>query len=110
MATTWSSAVRGASCSRVRPSRAQVSAATTWRQASGADPEVRIVPFRGEYSNVRAPAADLVRGLVYPVPDPAFPFLGVHATRGIDGHVHVGPNAVLALAREGYSWRVVKVR
>ena len=78
--------------------------------ASGADPEVRIVPFRGEYSNVRAPAADLVRGLVYPVPDPAFPFLGVHATRGIDGHVHVGPNAVLALAREGYSWRVVKVR
>ncbi|HEX4982502.1 MAG TPA: L-2-hydroxyglutarate oxidase [Ilumatobacteraceae bacterium] len=78
-------------------------------KASGADPEVRIVPFRGEYSNVRAPAADLVRGLVYPVPDPAFPFLGVHATRGIDGHVHVGPNAVLALAREGYSWRVVKV-
>jgi (S)-2-hydroxyglutarate dehydrogenase len=78
-------------------------------KASGADPEVRIVPFRGEYSNLRAPAADLVRGLVYPVPDPAFPFLGVHATRGIDGHVHVGPNAVLALAREGYSWRVVKV-
>jgi L-2-hydroxyglutarate oxidase len=77
--------------------------------ASGADPEVRIVPFRGEYSNVRAPAADMVRGLVYPVPDPAFPFLGVHATRGIDGHVHVGPNAVLALAREGYSWRVVKL-
>jgi L-2-hydroxyglutarate oxidase len=78
-------------------------------KASGADPEMRIVPFRGEYSNLRAPAADLVRGLVYPVPDPAFPFLGVHATRGIDGHVHVGPNAVLALAREGYSWRVVKV-
>ena len=78
-------------------------------KASGAEPGVRIVPFRGEYSNLRAPAADLVRGLVYPVPDPAFPFLGVHATRGIDGHVHVGPNAVLALAREGYSWRVVKV-
>ncbi|MGH9133166.1 MAG: L-2-hydroxyglutarate oxidase [Ilumatobacteraceae bacterium] len=78
-------------------------------KASGAEPDVRIVPFRGEYSNVRRPAADLVRGLVYPVPDPAFPFLGVHATRGIDGHVHVGPNAVLALAREGYSWRVVKL-
>ncbi len=78
-------------------------------QASGVDPEIRIVPFRGEYSNVRPPAADMVRGLVYPVPDPAFPFLGVHATRGIDGHVHVGPNAVLALAREGYSWRVVKL-
>jgi L-2-hydroxyglutarate oxidase len=77
-------------------------------RSSGADPEVRIVPFRGEYSNLREPAAGLVRGLVYPVPDPAFPFLGVHATRGIDGHVHVGPNAVLALAREGYSWRVVK--
>ncbi|MGZ8615380.1 MAG: L-2-hydroxyglutarate oxidase [Actinomycetota bacterium] len=78
-------------------------------KASGAEPGVRIVPFRGEYSNVRPPAADMVRGLVYPVPDPAFPFLGVHATRGIDGHVHVGPNAVLALAREGYSWRVVKL-
>jgi L-2-hydroxyglutarate oxidase len=78
-------------------------------KASGAAPGVRIIPFRGEYSNVRAPAADMVRGLVYPVPDPAFPFLGVHATRGIDGHVHVGPNAVLALAREGYSWRVVKL-
>ncbi len=79
-------------------------------RSSGADPQVRIVPFRGEYSNVREPAAGLVRGLVYPVPDPAFPFLGVHATRGIDGHVHVGPNAVLALAREGYSWRIVKPR
>jgi L-2-hydroxyglutarate oxidase len=78
-------------------------------RTSGAEPDIRIVPFRGEYSNLRAPAADLVRGLVYPVPDPAFPFLGVHATRGIDGHVHVGPNAVLALAREGYSWRVVNV-
>ena len=49
-------------------------------------------------------AAHLVRGLVYPVPDPALPFLGVHLTRGIDGHVHAGPNAVLALAREGYAW------
>jgi L-2-hydroxyglutarate oxidase len=78
--------------------------------ASGADPGVRIIPFRGEYANVRPPAAELVHALVYPVPDPAFPFLGVHATRGIDGHVHVGPNAVLALAREGYSWRVVKLR
>jgi (S)-2-hydroxyglutarate dehydrogenase len=77
-------------------------------RASGAELDVQIVPFRGEYSTVRTPAADMVRGLVYPVPDPAFPFLGVHATRGIDGHVHVGPNAVLALAREGYSWRVVK--
>ena len=76
--------------------------------ASGADPGVRIIPFRGEYSGFSPRAADLVRGLIYPVPDPAFPFLGVHATRGIDGSVHAGPNAVLALAREGYSWGVVK--
>jgi L-2-hydroxyglutarate oxidase len=78
--------------------------------ASGADPGVRIVPFRGEYSGLIGPAADLVRGLIYPVPDPAFPFLGVHATRGVDGHVHAGPNAVLALAREGYSWGTVRPR
>ena len=76
--------------------------------ASGADPGVRIIPFRGEYSGFSERAAGLVKGLIYPVPDPAFPFLGVHATRGIDGSVHAGPNAVLALAREGYSWGVVK--
>jgi (S)-2-hydroxyglutarate dehydrogenase len=76
--------------------------------ASGADPGVRIIPFRGEYSGFSDRAAGLVTGLIYPVPDPAFPFLGVHATRGIDGSVHAGPNAVLALAREGYSWGVVK--
>ena len=75
---------------------------------SGADPGVRIIPFRGEYSGFGERAAGLVKGLIYPVPDPAFPFLGVHATRGIDGSVHAGPNAVLALAREGYSWGVVK--
>jgi L-2-hydroxyglutarate oxidase len=71
---------------------------------------VRIVPFRGEFAALRPPADELVRGLVYPVPDPAFPFLGVHATRGVDGEVHVGPNAVLALARDGYSWGVVRPR
>jgi L-2-hydroxyglutarate oxidase len=79
-------------------------------RASGADPGVRIVPFRGEYTGFSERAAELVRGLIYPVPDPAFPFLGVHATRGIDGHVHAGPNAVLALAREGYSWGTVNAR
>ncbi len=68
-------------------------------QGSG---EYRIVPFRGDYYTVRPAAAGLVRGLVYPVPDPAFPFLGVHFTRGIDGTLHAGPNAVPALAREGY--------
>ncbi|MGY0492789.1 L-2-hydroxyglutarate oxidase [Streptomyces sp. WG-D5] len=75
---------------------------------TGDDPGMRIVPFRGEYFELGRP--DLVRGLVYPVPDPAFPFLGVHLTRGIDGGVHVGPNAVPALAREGYGWGVVRPR
>ncbi|WP_407560355.1 L-2-hydroxyglutarate oxidase [Streptomyces sp. 184] len=70
---------------------------------AGDRPGLRIVPFRGEYYELAPHAADLVRGLVYPVPDPAFPFLGVHLTRGIDGAVHLGPNAVPALAREGYS-------
>jgi L-2-hydroxyglutarate oxidase len=65
----------------------------------------RIVPFRGEYYQLAPEASALVRGLVYPVPDPAFPFLGVHLTRGVDGTVHVGPNAVLALEREGYGRR-----
>ncbi|MEU8523457.1 L-2-hydroxyglutarate oxidase [Streptomyces sp. NBC_01216] len=73
---------------------------------AGDDPGMRIVPFRGEYFELTDPS--LVRGLVYPVPDPAFPFLGVHLTRGVDGGVHVGPNAVPALAREGYDWSVVR--
>ncbi|KQZ89180.1 hydroxyglutarate oxidase [Phycicoccus sp. Root563] len=71
----------------------------------GHEPSARIVPFRGEYYELSPSATPLVRGLVYPVPDPDFPFLGVHLTRGIDGHVHAGPNAVLAFAREGYDWR-----
>nr|WP_203731988.1 L-2-hydroxyglutarate oxidase [Streptomyces sp. SID12501] len=75
---------------------------------TGDDPGMRIVPFRGEYFTLARP--ELVRGLVYPVPDPAFPFLGVHLTRGIDGSVHIGPNAVPALAREGYGWGTVRVR
>ena len=61
-----------------------------------------IVPFRGEYFRLRSGREHLVRGLIYPVPDPSYPFLGVHFTRRIDGGVDVGPNAVLALAREGY--------
>ncbi|MGC0418548.1 L-2-hydroxyglutarate oxidase [Embleya sp. AB8] len=71
---------------------------------AGDPPPVRIVPFRGEYHELVPSRRGLVNGLVYPVPDPAFPFLGVHLTRGIHGDVHVGPNAVLALRREGYSW------
>ncbi len=74
----------------------------------GHRPSARIVPFRGEYYELTAERAGLVRGLIYPVPDPSFPFLGVHLTRGIHGGVHAGPNAVLAFAREGYAWsRVV---
>ncbi len=82
------------------------------RAVSGPDGAggVRIIAFRGEYRELVAARAFLVRGLVYPVPDPNFPFLGVHLTRGIDGHVHVGPNAVLAFAREGYEWRRVDLR
>lgn len=71
-------------------------------RASGTDPQSKIVPFRGEYFEIAPERRSLVRGLIYPVPDPAFPFLGVHFTRMIDGSVHAGPNAVLALAREGY--------
>ncbi|WP_328807982.1 L-2-hydroxyglutarate oxidase [Nonomuraea antri] len=70
--------------------------------------DVRIVPFRGEYYALGGEAKDLVRGLIYPVPDPRYPFLGVHLTRHIDGEVLVGPNAVLALAYEGYKWRNVR--
>lgn len=77
---------------------------------TGQDPGLRIVPFRGEYYELVQSRRKLVRGLVYPVPDPAFPFLGVHLTRGIHGDVHVGPNAVPALAREGYDWRTVSAR
>lgn len=66
--------------------------------------DLRIVPFRGEYMRVSAAKQDLVHGMVYPVPDPRYPFLGVHLTRRVDGSLEVGPNAVLALAREGYGW------
>ncbi|WP_240979602.1 L-2-hydroxyglutarate oxidase [Streptomyces sp. HNM0574] len=77
---------------------------------AGDDPGARIVPFRGEYYALAPHREQLVRGLVYPVPDPAFPFLGVHLTRGVDGGVHIGPNAVPALAREGYDWSTVSPR
>ncbi len=79
-------------------------------RAAGQRPDARILPFRGEYLDVSGPSADLVRGLVYPVPDPRFPFLGVHLTRGLDDHVHAGPNAVLALSREGYRWTDASIR
>lgn len=71
--------------------------------ATGVSPDTRIVPFRGEYWSLTAEATHLCRGLIYPVPDPALPFLGVHLTRGLDEGVSLGPNAVLAFAREGYT-------
>ncbi len=77
---------------------------------AGVDPGLQIVPFRGEYYELRPERSSLIRHLVYPVPDPRFPFLGVHFTRMIHGGVEAGPNAVLALAREGYRWRDISVR
>jgi L-2-hydroxyglutarate oxidase len=68
----------------------------------GVDPGLRIVPFRGEYYSIRPEREHMVKGLIYPVPNPALPFLGVHFTKRITGGVEAGPNAVLAFAREGY--------
>jgi L-2-hydroxyglutarate oxidase len=75
--------------------------------AAGDSGPERIVAFRGEYHDLVPESRHLVRHLVYPVPDPRLPFLGVHLTRSLDGHVHVGPNAVLALGREAYGWHEV---
>ncbi len=79
-------------------------------RASGQSAAPRIVPFRGEYWQLRGERAGLVKGLIYPVPDPALPFLGVHLTRKLDGSVWLGPNAILSLAREGYGRSAVKLR
>lgn len=76
----------------------------------GGGRDVRIVPFRGEYYKLKPSREHLVRHLIYPVPDPKFPFLGVHYTRMIHGGIEAGPNAVLATAREGYSWRDFSAR
>jgi L-2-hydroxyglutarate oxidase len=77
---------------------------------AGEQPDTQIVPFRGEYYMLRPDRAFLVRNLIYPVPNPAFPFLGVHLTRIIHGGIEAGPNAVLALSREGYRRRNVSPR
>src|SRR5262249_54052863 len=76
--------------------------------AAGADPDPRIVPFRGAYLRLRPERRDLVRSLIYPVPDPSLPFLGVHLTRHVDGEVLVGPTALMAGARDAY--RLGRVR
>jgi L-2-hydroxyglutarate oxidase len=81
------------------------------RGASASDDiDVQIVPFRGEYYKIAPERGSLIRGLIYPVPDPRFPFLGVHFTRNIHGYVEAGPNAVLAFAREGYRWTDINLR
>jgi L-2-hydroxyglutarate oxidase LhgO len=77
---------------------------------SGMKPSAKIMPFRGEYYMIRKERQSLVRNLIYPVPDPQFPFLGVHFTQMIQGGVEAGPNAVLAMAREGYSWGNINLR
>jgi L-2-hydroxyglutarate oxidase LhgO len=77
---------------------------------AGDDPGPRIIPFRGEYMRIVPERTHMVRGLIYPVPDPRYPFLGVHFTRRVSGEVEVGPNAVLALAREGYGRSDVALR
>ena len=91
---TWLSADRIVVCAGLHADRLA--------RASGEPAEPRIVPFRGEYWQLRPERSGLVRGLIYPVPDPTLPFLGVHLTRKIDGSVWLGPNAILSLAREGY--------
>ncbi|MGZ5365483.1 MAG: L-2-hydroxyglutarate oxidase [Mycobacterium sp.] len=78
-------------------------------ELAGDGPEPVIMPFRGEYYALKPERRGLVNGLVYPVPDPRYPFLGVHITPRVDGEVLVGPNAVLALAREGYTWRTASL-
>ena len=77
---------------------------------AGIEPDVRIIPFRGEYYTLRPESCHLVKALIYPVPNPKFPFLGVHFTRGVSGQVEAGPNAVLAFAREGYRKSDISLR
>jgi (S)-2-hydroxyglutarate dehydrogenase len=97
--------------STVTRTRALLNCAGLWSddvaRRAGTGVDLRIVPFRGEYWKLRPERAHLVRHLIYPVPDPALPFLGVHFTRDVHGVVDAGPNAVLAFAREGYTRRDV---
>ena len=79
-------------------------------RAAGQKPSAKIIPFRGEYFKIKKERQFLVRNLIYPVPDPKFPFLGVHFTRLIHGGIEAGPNAVLAFAREGYKWSNINLR
>jgi L-2-hydroxyglutarate oxidase LhgO len=100
---------RGAFAARLAVNCAGLHSDRVFR-SSGGEPPARIVPFRGEYYELVPEARGLVKNLIYPVPDPRFPFLGVHFTRTVHGGVECGPNAVLALAREGYRWADVAPR
>ncbi len=95
---------------RVYAARVAVSCAGLQSDRLAASSDVRIVPFRGDYYTLSPRAAELVNGLIYPVPDPDFPFLGVHLTKQVDGTVVAGPNAVLALARERYNRTSISLR
>jgi L-2-hydroxyglutarate oxidase len=79
-------------------------------KSAGQKPSAKIIPFRGEYFQIKKERQFLVRNLIYPVPDPKFPFLGVHFTRLVHDGIEAGPNAVLAFAREGYKWSNVNLR
>ncbi len=105
-------ATRGGPCERVADQVVVCAGLHADRVAAlaGDSPDPAVVAFRGEYLLLRPERRDVVRGLVYPVPDPRYPFLGVHLTPRVDGEVMVGPNAVLALAREGYDWRTLSLR
>jgi len=108
--TGWSIATRaGDYSSRVIVNCAGLHSDRIVRMAGG-DPGCRIIPFRGEYHRLRPDREHLVRHLIYPLPEPGFPFLGVHFTRRVDGGIDAGPNAVLAFAREGYRLRKVSPR
>ena len=98
----WVSASQVVNCSGLHSDRVA--------KMSGQKMKEKIVPFRGEFYTLTSEATHLCRSLIYPVPDPRFPFLGVHFTRTIHGGVECGPNAVLALAREGYTWRDINFR
>jgi L-2-hydroxyglutarate oxidase len=78
--------------------------------AAGEPRDPQVVPFRGEYYRMRDGLPPLVRSMIYPVPDPRYPFLGVHFTPRVNGTIDVGPNAIMALSRQGYSWRQVSPR
>ncbi len=113
-AQTWGRALRINHTRGVTEARNAIFCAGAWADrvavAAGADPDPRIVPFRGAYLRLSPSRRDLVRSLIYPVPDPSLPFLGVHLTRRLDGEVLIGPTALIAGARDAYRTGTVRPR